>query len=472
MFGSPYWPGAYWGKPYWPSGRVSEAEALGAWRIDRWQIGTPKASIALRELRSQVKTSLPLRVFTRDDYPLAGEDSIGNPIPIGFGPIRGATAYLIDSSLKKFKVFDHSVVSYLAFYDDDRVPFTPNIIDLVNGEFTWSAWTGESLFVDAVLEDDISVDIIKLLLTDTERGAGLPLTNLDTASTGKGFGVDGARLDHIIGTDSVTQAEVADFQIGLYMKEAKEVFTWIQQVAVAAYDVVYTDRAGLYQIKSWKPVEGEGLSEITDQEIIPGTVKPLAVATNPVTLARVRYREDSRTESTSVVEHSDDELRQLRGLSQHATLDKTLPLADRFGAKLWVERAVAMRGVPRRTVSLKVTQEHSTLEPGDYVRLVYSPLDMDDIWEVISSTIRPGTFTVDLTIIDVRGFGDGAGFWTEDSFNFPATLGGAAITVWDDAWTDAQKKWYRENKGVWVDDDGYADSANDPLWSFRGSRWV
>lgn len=454
---------------------ASDPETVGVWRIDRWQIGTPRATIALRDLKAVVKTKLPLEVFTREAYPYADSGIIGEPIPVGFGKLKGCTAYLINTVTKTFKVFGCQVSTFDAFYTDDAEPITPNTIDLINGEFTWSAYDGETLLADATLPDDNPVDVVKLLLTDPTRGASLPLANLDTVSSGKGFGASGARLHHVRGTiPTRADEEVPTYRIGLYVDRPRDVFEWAQDVLVAAFLTLYIDRAGLYQIKAWRPGRREDATVIQEAQVIPGTVRPITVATDPVTRCRVKYSSNPGLGTAQVVLHSDEELRQLRGLSEHAVLERELPLSERFGGQQWAQRAVAMRGVPRRTVTLRVTQEHSQVEPGDYVRLIYPPLGIDAVWEVLAATIRPGSAIVDLTLIDSRGFGDGAGWWTSTAgtFNFPADLGGSAISAWSAGWTSAQKQWYRENWGVWTSTNGYANASADPYWSYRGSRWT
>jgi len=133
---------------------------------------------------------------------------------------------------------------------------------------------------------------------------------------------------------------------------------------------------------------------------------------------------------------------------------------------------VAMRGVPRLVLRVPVTQEFMLKEPGDYVRVNSARHGIDEVWEIISVTINPGSLAVELSLIDVRGFREKEGFWVADSNSFPDRLGGAAITAWDDTWTDAQKRWAKENLGFWSGDDDYIDKIDDPLVTYRGSVWV
>ena len=486
MFGPGFWGPAYWGKEYWPDGIVvtppgpytptltkSESRVVGTWRIDKVVAGTPKATLNLKELRGAITNELPSKLFDQDTYPQADDGIYGEPIPSVIGPVKGCTAFLIDAVTNTFKIVGHTLDGMGPFYDEEFEFFIPDTIDLVNGEFTFAAWDGTvQLFADAIRDGGNPVDTVKTLLTDADRGLGLSLDRLDTTSTGKGFGTNGARLDYIRGTKLVSGDEVYSFTIGLYMKEQKKVNEWIQQVAAAAFGIVYTDAATVYQYKAWKPVASEGLPEITIDTIIGNTVKPIFSMSDPVTEAVVKYAETASHEAFQVYTHTDDRLRQLRGLDMAASITRPLPLADRFGAVYWAERTVRMRGVPRYTLNVKVTQEFKTLEPGDNVRVVYDVLDIDTVFEVLSVKQQAGSIPVTLKLIDVRGFGDDPGFWTLPApLTFPASVGGGSFSEWADADTAAKRKYVRENWGTWAEPSGYADEDNDPEDSYRASVW-
>ncbi|MHA1809376.1 MAG: hypothetical protein ACTSYH_03585 [Candidatus Heimdallarchaeaceae archaeon] len=462
---------------YIPSLVNSTVENVGTWRIDSWRSNTPRAVLGLKDLKSAVKTKLPLNVFSFDDYTNADPDIIGEPIPIIFGAVKGAKAFLIDSTTGTFKVAGHSLLSFTSYYDSNRESFSPDSVDLDNGEFVYADYDeNTSYYADVVAVYDNPIDVIETLLTDTTRGVGLSSSLLgsgfDESSDSGSAGQGGVRSYYIRGINTNTLAEVSEFPIALYLDTSKSVFDWIQEVLVASFAIMYIDRSGLYQIRAWKPSVGENVLEITKNNIPVDKQVEVQIDTgDPVTKAIVEYDKVHGLNSVQIESHSDDELRQLRGLTAHAVLQKFVPLSDSISALYWAQRTVAMRGVPRITYSLTVTQEFSELEPGDTVRLNYSPLNINEICEVLEVTIYPGTMMVDLRLSDVRGFKDGSGYWVEDSPSFPNNLGGGTITDYDDANTDAKRQWIRENIGIWTEDTGYADE-NVPLLSYRLSRWV
>jgi hypothetical protein len=454
-----------------PSLTKTDARVVGTWRIDKVMAPSPQASLNLKELRGAVKTKLPFKVFSQDDYPKAETSIWGKIVPSVIGSkVQGCKAYLIDATTNKFKVVGHAVAGLGPFFTADNEFFTPDVIDLANGEFTYSAWDGEDLFATVTMSEGNPIDAVKTLLTDTDRGAGLGLDRLDTTSTGKGFGANGARVRYVRGHRLVSGDEVYSFDIGLYMNEQKPVNEWIQQVCAAAFCIPYTDASAVYQIKAWRPQPSDGLPEIVKEQIAPNSVKPSFDIVDPVTSVTVKYRQNHAFDSFQVYEHTNDRLRQLRG--EDTNLTKELPLADRFGAVYWAERTAAMRGVPRYVVNLTVTQEYKTEEPGNFLRMVYDVLNIDTVWEVLAVTQRAGTSPVTLKLIDVRGFGDEPGFWTEAApLTFPAELGGGSFSEWADATTAAQRKYVRENWGIWMDGN-YADEDNSPEDSHRASVWV
>lgn len=458
--------------PFEPEYTRSDPKVVGVWRIDTWRLSSPQANFKLKEIKSALG-KVPVAVFESDDFPNAGKRTIGKSIPVGFGVVEGARAFPVNTETFLFKVVGHSVESFQAFYNEDDEEFTPDSIDLGNGEFTYIGWNGtDALFADFTAEGENPIDCIKLLLIDSVKGANTPLADIDTTSTGnKGFGVNGARNEYIYGTSPFAGGESVEFPIGLYIDRARDVTKWIQQVAAASFALVYVDLSGLYQIKAWKPEVSEDLDVITDANII-GTPSTEIIGSNVITKVISKYSENHGLGEFQTVSHTDDRIRQLRGLTQHKVLEEEIALSNRFGAKYWAERTVAMRGVPRRMVVLNTTQEFMLKEPGDYVRLQSNRYNIDEVWEVVSITINPGTLRVSLKLIDVRGFREKEGFWTPDSLSFPDSLGGATITQWDNTWTDAQKKWAKENFGFWCGDEDYIDAIDDPRTTYRGSVWV
>lgn len=456
-----------------PTLQQGDESTRGVWDIDGFTYDDVKGQWRLTEKRSAVKAEIPAELFALDDFPNADPDIIGEPIPIAFGDVKGLTAFLVDSAAFKFKVCNHLVKAFTKFYDSNGTSFAPNSVDVSDGTFIFTSWDGDTqLFCDVLTVTSNPVDVVKELLTSTTRGAGLPLTELDTSTNG-GFGSAGARLKYVVGTDTRSGDEVNSFEIGLYIKDQRPVTEIIDEVKAAAIGFVYVDSGGLWQYKAWEAAVSEGTLEVTETQIKMGTFRPSVKTNDSITKAVATYNINHGIERSNTVTYLDDELRQKRGLTIHTVEEKELPISNKSGAELWTQYKVNIQGKPRRAYAFTSTNEGKELEPGDTIRLNYAPLEIDQVVTLNETTQVPGKIEVGIKANDVFGFQDLPGFWTLDAPVFPDRLGGDTIPSWNDTtiWTDAQKLWARENLGFWTDDNGYADVAVDPEQSYLASIW-
>jgi hypothetical protein len=442
-----------------------DARPFGKWKIDSLTVNDTKAMLQLRERKVAADVVVPKSEFERTTYPNLPEDNIGLSIPIGFGVVKGAQAILINSQTNRFKWLAHSVSTVDGFFDADGVPYTPDSINLTTSEFTYTAWDGETdLFVNYTADLDNPVDVAKALLTDEVRGANLPQTALDTTSTGKGFGPNGARVGYIKGTITRTGVEVPIYQIGLHISEPTQIKKILDQIQAATFGFIFVDFDNVWQYKRWLPVPGEGLPAITEKMIV-GELKPSMSTVNSATKCIAKFSENLATGDFQREIHSDDELRQLRDLTAHTIIEKPLPLSNRDGARDWAQKIVATRGRPRRIFKFSATSELKLAEPGDHYRLSYEPQGIDEVVILTSVRRTAGETMVGIEAIDNFGLRDTPGVYTDDApLNFPDSLGGGSFSDWSDAVTDAQKIWVKENWGIYQDSNGYADEL-DPFFS-------
>lgn len=473
-FPSGYWP-AYWDDDYWadfvepaqpytPTIQTSEAQTIGSWRIDQMSLDKQNAGLTLREDRGIQDVKVPGAFFNNTIFPNIDADIIGQAIPnaIGVG-LRGLPAFLIDQDAKRFKVLNNPLVSFDGFRDSNNVRFIPNTLDLATAEFTYLAWDGTTeLFADVSCLGENPVDAVEILLTDDLRGANLDSSRLDTTSTGKGFGAAGARVKYIRGYSSRTGAEKVTYSISLYMDEPKKVEDWIQEVAAASHMInPYVDQSGVWQCKAWEPIPSDEMDTI--DELFLRDPKFDFKMSDPVTKVIANYAKDYGRNSVQSYTFENEELTQLRGLTLPAPMTRELPLSDLFSARNWAQRTVAMRGIPRRVLTCTATQEFSLLELGDFVRIVYAPLKIDGTFEVFKSSQKSDDIPVNLSLIDVRGFGGSdttVGFYMSD-----------VAPDWDNSRTDAEIKNDRENGAWYTDDGGYADT-DDPKRSYEEAVYI
>jgi len=446
-------------------------QSVGFWQIEQISLSDVKTSFSLTESKEVLKTKLPLTEFTRAAYPYIAEDLIGTSIPVGYGKNQGAWAYPINPLTKRFKWIGHSVLTADAFYDESVVPFTPDSVNLSTGEFTYSAWDGETeLYVDYTADSANPVDLAKVLLTDTVRGGSLPLSSLDTTSTKKGFGSTGARTCYIWGTDPNTGAETPLYPLGFHVKEPTEIKALLSKIQESCFGFIFRDFRGLWQFKPWRPVPSDGLTTITEDNIV-GELKPTISVADSATKVIAKWLVNEATNSAQRMVKSSEELRQLRNLLAHKTLERTLPITARHGADTWASKALYSWGNPRRVYKFRATSELKLHEPGDYIRLIYGPKNIDVIVLLTSVTKRPGDITVDVEAVYNYGFGDRVGYWTgAPPLSYPSTIGGS-FTNWSSTGTDEIKQNHvRRNWAVWANDNGYA-SETTPDLGYKVTVW-
>jgi hypothetical protein len=456
--------------PEWVEG---DPITVGAFKIVGLTISDLAASYKLGDARGTNRAKVPFNLFSSDQYPNMNPDISGEVIPGCIGKLKKIKAFQINVEASLFKLADHGLVSIDTPYDKDGNILTFGAVDLVSGEFTLTDWDGETeVTCDCNGGNDNPVDAVGFILTSEDVGAGIPLSGLDTSNTSRGFGSTGTRVEYTYGTDSFTGDTVWKYPIALYMNDSKEVKSWVQIVSAASFQVVFTGPTGLWQTKKWKPSQSDGLQKILNNQVM-GKPK-IEFSTSAIkTRFFVRYDKDHSNDSYATVTAKSERLRRLRGFNVHSSEVKELPLSALHGARDWAQKQVQFRGKPTKIVALTVTKEHTLLEQNDYVILDYPSMGInEEVLEVISVTSKPGMDSVNLRLQNVRGMEDGPGFYTDGNPQFPASLGGGNAYPWDEAWTDAQKKYARENLAYYHGTNGWIDENNDPKESYRATIYT
>jgi|GEM_PF-2374746 len=123
-------------------------------RLRDRQMDDQRITFTIQDRRQYLFKDLPANVFTKDDYPNLGEGNEEKGIPIGYGHIEKAPAYLIDSTEQKgkYKFADHPVYDVIKVYNNGSpINSSKYSVDEENGEFTiLSGYTGtpEAITVD------------------------------------------------------------------------------------------------------------------------------------------------------------------------------------------------------------------------------------------------------------------------------------------------------------------------------------
>ena len=435
---------------------------LAKWRIDSWEVGT-SLKLTLRDLKTRLKSVVASDVFTGEDYPNANAATLGSTIPIIYGTVRGATAYLIDSETSTFKVADHEITA-LTVYSDGAV-VVPDSTDFANGEFVWTGYDGEEMTADVKTALSNPADVIYDLLTvyggETSDTVFQPGSGHDRE--GQGFGTFGSRTHFILGHDK-NGVEVNAPTLSIYINEEKNILDMIGIIEKFAMCDLYTGTDGLITLVPWEPLRGQDITyQFAKHEIF--NAERGDETSDTVTRAVVKYRKQHANDTTQVHVAENEEGRLLRGLPSHITEEVDAPFSERRDAQQWGSRFTFMRSKPVETWGLDVTPKAWFLTPGNTVSLTYPQRNLDGLFEVLTVEFTPGKGPVKLLVGNRRGFGDTVGFYSIDAPTFPADLGGGSAETWSAGWTVEQKKWARENIMYLTDDNELAEATD--VQSFR-----
>lgn len=488
---SNYFPANYFAEDYWPDYvapvlpryaptrhelAISEYLPVGKFRVETWRRG-PDLQLTLKDWKTRLEVEAPQGVFLRGEldeaaytYPNLDEELEGKPVPFAFGRCFDLPCKLIDTEAKKFKVLGHGIQSF----DQIRAngaPITPTTTDLSKAEFTWADWVDEDLSADIVAPYSNPVDAIEQLLTSwgsEDPSELLTPTGISDPDYKRGFGAYGARLSYIVGHTRDGVEECVP-ELSLYVAESTPVLELVERVCSLAFARFYYDPAGYYFLDAWAPARGVDAVDFSEHEIFDLDVE----TSNPSVLTRlvVKFGERHATSGTEALTLESARDKALRNLPAHQSKEYTLPTPNRRDARWWASRLLAQLCRPQTTYTAMVNQRGWVLRPGDAVRMVYPKRAVDAVFEVLAVESAPGTGKVKLTLGENRGLRDRPGFWCEDSPAFPATLGGGSAATWTPGWSDAQKKYVRENLGYWQDDQQFNGTPKDKA-SYQASVWV
>lgn len=447
---------------------LADYAPLGRWKITRWEATAGGLRLSLKEWRTRLEAEVPSAVYEQATYPNVSEAARGKRRPIVYGTVRRCPAYLIDTVAGTWEVAGHELTSLGPYFKGDGSAVTPDSVDLANGRFTWTGWTeGERVVADAVGVPATAgggamtnpADVIGDLIT---TWGGEPAASLDTTAFAA------ARAEWVLGLDRRGR-DVHRPAVSLYLGDPDKVLDVVGRLLYAARGLCWVSAEGLYTLRAWSPGPLEGATLLDDASLFDlGDERDVQDAASRA-VARYQVPADGNDAGQLVALESTTR-KASRNLPAHVAVDEELPLALREDARLWAGYEVASRGRPLRQLDATAAPSAALVEPGDVLDVRSTYYGVTEPLEVLEVQLDPTSAEVRLVLGDRRGFGDRVAFWTADSPALPARYGGAAVTAWDDGWTDDEAQWAKTNLGFWADDHGFADAAD--VRSFEGSVYT
>ena len=446
-------------------------EAAGTWLVDEWPSDRETVEFKLVEIKSRAEKSIPLDRYDRADFPSMSEDHQGEPIPLAFGMIYGASPASIDPGARQFKLCSHAIrqlVEIRVKNENDELWSVVNAEtqDLTTGQFTIAAadWeTGREVSVDfeGLTDSDgwlknNPADVIDEILTHIGE------TDFDTSAFS-------AAKSGFTSGNAVYGRPVYASAISLYIDEEMTANEAIGKVNAAARTFVFSDASGQWTVGRFLPLPGEGLTWIDGDagDYLELSIEHRATARVSKAVAHYARRDQDDWEQTKAHEVT---AFQRTGTDLSAMIEDTdISIDDNQDARRWAQRRVMMRGPVQKTYIVQMP--HTALQrlPGDQIRITETRRSIDEVLEVIevNKGFGSGAPTVELVCQRNREHGRESGFIVASSDALPARFAqltgyAAGSITWNASWsaTQAILPWARQNIIYQTDANGFADSAD------------
>lgn len=339
--------------------------------------------------------------------------------------------------------------------------------DITNAEFTLGEdyQVGAEVSVDFTGKASAGVAIVNAASMVEDLLATAGETNLNAAS----FTTAKARLK--IGTDEAG-ADVCIRTPSVFLNEPKDLVTILSELNRLVGSYLYSDETGQYYFGVFEPERGEALSILEDADIT--EFREIVETRDVVSKVSAKYADRKQDAYVQLLSAENVALQRVNGQPSAVIAEEELAFENAGDAQYWAERKLITNGLGVRKYAVSTKWQGILWKPGRQLRVKYSARAVDEVLEVLEVRINKNNKDVQLTLGNLRGFGDSPGFWVDDAAVLPtrfATLTGYGVgsLVWNSAWDPEIKTWARQNVGYWTDANGFA-SATDPE-SFIPSAW-
>ena len=269
--------------------------------------------------------------------------------------------------------------------------------------------------------------------------------------------------------------EAEDFPIGLPVFEFEPAIDIIGDIMRSCLGTLITNNEGKFSISIWNTNIPEDLTEVTENEIVTGSLKARAKYDDIRKTVRVGWRKNWNAGEYSYKQQSTSDTEYVYGITRTRSIPTLLSTSA--GAETFLDRVGLMH--QNATIELRFnTKIQLALQNiGDRLAVTFKRRTEDSNIEWLDSAVveiqqiskRYKKGITQIIADNLKGIGSEIGVWTADSPTFPDTIGGGDASVWDSNWSTAKKAWAKSHLGFWTDDDGFADPNDQD--SFRISRW-
>lgn len=277
--------------------------------------------------------------------------------------------------------------------------------------------------------------------------------------------------------------------LSIYIDELTEALKVFEKINEAIFSYLYNGYNGKYRYRVFTPEPGGDLPTFTDDDIF--SFKERVDASEIISNLRVEYAYRAEQDYPQVILLESLQSQYLQRSPIKVSKEIRLPFTQRNDAQYWAERAILMAGERLVLYDVELSPRAWTLEPGDFITIIYSRQSINMVMEVLEVNRDLATGVVDVVLSDQHGYlsGEGGGggttkdlgaWWWEDAdsagflptqFSGLTGYGTGAVSPWNPAWDPAIKAWVRQNVGYWCDDTTDRADVSDPD-SYFASRWM
>ena len=430
---------------------------------------TSRVGFDFVDRKDEFESSLPFNLFNQTTYSDLHDDDVGKPIPHVWGSVqrmpvistnRGAV-----QAVYTFKVADtstHSISAISAAYVNN-IEVTIDNVDLAAGTFgLGSAELGRGAIVSADVVGYIDGTVIENPIAIVEElGVLVGLSDADWDTDARDI--------------AVAAADEASFECGLVVDKFGPLIDRIGDLMKSCMGNFFVNNDGLYSVNVWTPSMPETPDIITDQDVKEGTLKAHARTDHIRKVVRCGYRRQWDTMESAWAQETGVETERLYGITKSRSVPTLL--STKAGATVWLQRMILLFGSSTIIVKFSAKLQLAEKNIGDRFQIAFKRRAEEanvpwlNVRNVEIQKIRKdfGNSEISMEIDDLKGIGNDAGRWTADVEAFPDYLGGAAVTEWDDDWTDAQKAYAAATWGFWSDSSGLGESTDGETTGI--SKW-
>lgn len=433
-------------------------------------------SIVIGDQKDKIGRTLPISYFDTITYPNINDDNANKPIPIAYGYIRNAPVVCTNEDEAgppanyNFKLCDttyHSVV--------DSAP-TVKVNGTAKAILNWDASTATFDIANANYTpgDEVTATFQGYDDSTGKDGSGSLIEDgLDVISDiMENFCAITYNSDNF---DTTEWESHTSYDVQIFIDKHVKVSEIIDQISRGELGVLVVEGAGLWTFKKINDGAAKSI-EIWEDEIFPGMSREDNGAVY-LTSATVKYNENYDKEKYHEYTDNTEESTIYAEYGVYKNKEFITYLDDAADAESLAGDIMDEYGEIVPIFSIKTTIKAAELELFDTAVIHFDR--MNNEWlstikcRVISITYNLNSpMNIDLKCKYIEDWERVNAVyemkWTSDTETFPAALGGATISAWDDTWTTQQKIYAKRNWGFYAEDSELI-SLTDP--DSQGQDW-